>query len=256
VVFNSTCWYIDDVLSISNQFHTYFHSICPNELEINDTTECSTSASYLDISLKLDTNGKLTTQLHDKRNYFNFSIVNLPFWCRNIPISPAYGVYISQLIRYARACSTWGQFLIRGSLCWQKSWCHRSFYAVSFTSSFLQVFWSLQRSSLPIQPFFGPNSVWCVSCQSLSHFWVTDLDYGLNRLPELELGLTADVTGRQGMLTPPKHLIPPLVCPEVRVCSIIGFVFSTGFMRLITVRYLCYFSLNSWSVFSCKCRST
>jgi hypothetical protein len=94
------------------QFHTYVDSIHPNEFEIKDTTECSTSASYLDVMLKLDTNGKLRTQLYDKRDDFNFSIVNIPFLCSNIPISPAYGVYISQLIRYARACSTYDQFLI------------------------------------------------------------------------------------------------------------------------------------------------
>jgi hypothetical protein len=71
-----------------------------------------------------------------------------------------------------------------------------------------------------------------VSYQSLSRFWYTDFDYGL---PKLELGLTAGVTGRQGMLTPPRHLIPSLVFPEVSVCSVLGFVFPTGFMRLITV---------------------
>jgi hypothetical protein len=60
---------------------------------------------YLDVLLKLDTSGKLTTQLYDKRDDFNFSIVNYSYLCSNIPASPAYGVYISQLIRYARACS-------------------------------------------------------------------------------------------------------------------------------------------------------
>ena len=34
----------------------------------------------------------------------------------NIPSSPAYGVYVSQLIRYARACSAYDQFLNRGKL--------------------------------------------------------------------------------------------------------------------------------------------
>jgi hypothetical protein len=94
----------------------YVDSIYPNELEIKDTTECPTSASYLDILLKLDTNGKITTQLYDKRNNFNFSIVNFPYLCSNIPASPAYGVYISQLMRYARASSTYDQFLVQGSL--------------------------------------------------------------------------------------------------------------------------------------------
>jgi hypothetical protein len=97
-------------------FHSYVDSIYPNELQIKDTTECSTSASYLDVLLKLDTNGKLTTQFYDKRDDFNFSIVNFPYLCSNIPVSPAYGVHISQLIRYARACSAHDQFLVRGSL--------------------------------------------------------------------------------------------------------------------------------------------
>jgi hypothetical protein len=47
---NSTFRYIDDVLSIKNdQFHSYVDSILPDEYEIKDTTESSTSASYLDI---------------------------------------------------------------------------------------------------------------------------------------------------------------------------------------------------------------
>ena len=62
-----------------------------------DTTECSTCASYLDVLLKLDTNGKITTRFYDKRDDFNLSIVNFPYMylCSNIPASPAYGVYIS-----------------------------------------------------------------------------------------------------------------------------------------------------------------
>jgi hypothetical protein len=68
VAFNSTFRYIDDVLSINNnQFHSHVDLMYSNELEIKDTTESSTSASYLDVLLKLDTNGKITTQRYDKR---------------------------------------------------------------------------------------------------------------------------------------------------------------------------------------------
>ena len=117
VAFNSTFRYIDDVLSINNdQFNSYVDSIYPSELEIKDTTESSTSASYLDVLLNIDADGKLTTQLYDKRDDFSFTIVNFPYICSNIPLSPAYGVYISQLIRYARACSTYDQFLSRSRL--------------------------------------------------------------------------------------------------------------------------------------------
>ena len=53
------------------------------------------SASYWDISLNRDINGKLTTQLYDKRDYITFSIVNFPYLFSNKPLSPAYVVYIS-----------------------------------------------------------------------------------------------------------------------------------------------------------------
>jgi hypothetical protein len=66
-------------------------------LEINkDITECFTFVLYLhvDISLKLDANGKITTKLYDKGDDLNF--VNFPYLCRKI----AYGVYISELVRH------------------------------------------------------------------------------------------------------------------------------------------------------------
>jgi hypothetical protein len=54
------------------------------------TPQCSTSASYLDVLLKLDTNGKITTQLYDKRVDFNFSIVNFPYLCSNMCVVCIY----------------------------------------------------------------------------------------------------------------------------------------------------------------------
>jgi hypothetical protein len=42
---------------------------------------------------------EVMTSTYDKRDDFNFPIVNIPFICSNIPARPAYGVYISQ-IRY------------------------------------------------------------------------------------------------------------------------------------------------------------
>jgi hypothetical protein len=47
---------------------------------------------------------------------FNFAIANFPYTCSNIPLSQAYGVYISQLIWYARTCSTYDQISSRGRL--------------------------------------------------------------------------------------------------------------------------------------------
>jgi hypothetical protein len=76
-------------------------------------------------------------------------------------------------------------------------------------------------------------------CKSLSRSWHTDLDYESYRLSNVEIGLTAGVTDQQGMLTPPWHLIPPLICTPI-----LWFVFPIGLMRLITDRYFCHFILD------------
>ena len=75
----------------------------PAELEIKETTESTTSASYLDLLLSIKRDCQLHTSIYDKRDDFNFHITNFPFLSSIIPSSPAYGVFISQLIRYARA---------------------------------------------------------------------------------------------------------------------------------------------------------
>ena len=54
-----------------------------------------------------------STRLYDKRDDFDFHIVNFPFLSSNIPSGPSYGVYISQLIRYARCCSHYDDFRYR-----------------------------------------------------------------------------------------------------------------------------------------------
>ena len=106
--------YIDDVLSINNPtFGDYINIIYPVELEIKDTTDADHHASYLDLLLKYDNFHRLQVKLYDKRDDFNFDIVNFPFLSSNIPQSPAYGVFVSQLIRYARA------FLCMRILLWE-----------------------------------------------------------------------------------------------------------------------------------------
>ena len=87
--------------------------IYPPELEIKETTETASSASFLDLYLEFDASGHLSTRIYDKRDDFNFKIINFPHLSSNIPTSPAYGVYISQLIRYARACSSYSEFVKR-----------------------------------------------------------------------------------------------------------------------------------------------
>ena len=114
--FNFTYRYIDDVLSINNpRFAEFLPLIYPPELEIKETTDTASSASFLDLYLEFNDSGQLSTKIYDKQDDFNFKIINFPNMCSNIPASPAYGVYISQLIRYTRSSSNYSDFLKRAS---------------------------------------------------------------------------------------------------------------------------------------------
>ena len=117
----------------------------PAELEIKDTTESTTSASYLDLLLSIGRDGQLHTSIYDKRDYFNFHITNFPFLSSNIPSSPAYGVFISQLIRYARACSSYECFILRARRLSSKL-LKQGYLVECLKSSFRKVLWSIRGS--------------------------------------------------------------------------------------------------------------
>ena len=139
--FNFTYRYIDDVLSINNpDFENYLGQMYPTELEIKDTAESNTSASYLDLLLSIENDGLLRTSLYDKRDDFNFPITNVPFLSSNIPSSPAYGVFISQLIRYARAWSSYECFILR---------------ATRLSSKLLRQGYVMERLKSSLRKFYG-----------------------------------------------------------------------------------------------------
>ena len=50
-------------------------------------------------------NDFVSNKIYDKRNEFGFNVVNVPFLDGDVPRSPAYCVYSSQLIRFARVLS-------------------------------------------------------------------------------------------------------------------------------------------------------
>ena len=85
---------------------------------MKDVYRCSKWANYLDLRLEFDEDGRLNTRLYDKRDDFDFPIFNLPYLSRNIPESPAYGVFVSQFIRYMLylVSSKCEDFLFRGSI--------------------------------------------------------------------------------------------------------------------------------------------
>ena len=83
--------------------------IYPTELQLNKANSSDTEAPFLDLNLSI-TNGIVCSKIYNKRDDFNFEIVNFPFLNGDVPRSPSYGVYISQLICFARVCSNVDDF--------------------------------------------------------------------------------------------------------------------------------------------------
>ena len=103
--FNSTSRYLDDLLIIDNNFFdSMVNHIFPSELQLNKANVSDAEASCLDLHLSIS-DGFVKTKIYDKRANFDFDIVNFPFLDDDVPRSASYGVYISQLIRFARVSS-------------------------------------------------------------------------------------------------------------------------------------------------------
>ena len=97
-----------------DNFNKHINEIYPSELILKNTTTTPSETSYLDTTLNIgEGNGTVRISVYDKREEFNFKIVNFPYLDSNIPRNPAYGVYISQLVRYTRICSRKDDFIYR-----------------------------------------------------------------------------------------------------------------------------------------------
>ena len=104
--FSFTFRYRDYLLNIDNiYFEHIVDRIYPAELQLNKANSSGTEASFLDLNLSIS-NGTVSTKIYDKRDDFDFDIVNFPFLDGDVPRRTSYGVYISQLIRFARASSS------------------------------------------------------------------------------------------------------------------------------------------------------
>ena len=92
--FNLTSRYLDDLLNIDN---TYFvgmvTQIYPSELQLNKANSPDTEARrFLDLHLTIS-DGFVSSKNYDKRDDFDFDIVNFPFLDGDIPRATSYGVY-------------------------------------------------------------------------------------------------------------------------------------------------------------------
>ena len=89
------CLNLDDILNINNvYFDNMVSQIYPSELQLNKANASYTEAAFLDLHLSIS-NDIVSTKIYDKRDF--------RFLDGDVPRSTSYGVYISQLIRFARA---------------------------------------------------------------------------------------------------------------------------------------------------------
>ena len=91
--FNSKSRYLDDLLN--------FLTNGPAELQFNKANLSDTEAPFLDLSI---THGIISSKIYDKRDEFNFEIVNFPCLDGDVPRTHSYFVYISliSLLEYVQ----------------------------------------------------------------------------------------------------------------------------------------------------------
>ena len=82
-------------------FHSVRPSVCPSVRQENKNDD---KATFLDLEEQIK-DACIEVKTYDKRDAFKFEIINYPDLSGNIPTKPAYGVFTSQVIRYARICS-------------------------------------------------------------------------------------------------------------------------------------------------------
>ena len=147
--FNLCYRYIDDLIVFNNKkFLDYLKEMYPSQLTVEKANKSDHLADYLDLTFIIDSGGKLSTRLYDKRDDFDFHIVNFPFLSSNIPSGPSYGVYISQLIRYARCCSHYDDFRYRHK-CLVDRLLSQGYKASRLEKSFKKSFKTLTQSGAP-----------------------------------------------------------------------------------------------------------
>ena len=150
---------------------------------------------------------------------FNFHITKFPFLSSNIQTSPAYGVFIPQLIRYARACSSYGCFILRATRLSNKL-LEQGYVKERLKSSFrkfydrygdLQTIWSFPLTNVKWHSVTWPYTM---TSPYWSHFVPNSTFYRI--LSGFHRTFATGVTCRQGTLTPLDTWSRPF---ETCICS-------------------------------------
>ena len=105
--FKSTSRYLDDLLNIDNPyFEGMVNYIYPPELKLNKANTSDTEAPFLDLHLSIS-NGFVSSKIYDKRDDFDFDIVNFPFLDGDVPRLPLTGFIFLNLCGLLECLVMW-----------------------------------------------------------------------------------------------------------------------------------------------------
>ena len=114
MLMNKTFRLIDDITVINSNgvFASHIKDIYPESLNLNKENSDDSRANVLDLNIVIH-EGKFKVNLYDKRDDFPFKIVQFSDSSSNISRNTILGVFKSQVLRYARICSEFQDFLER-----------------------------------------------------------------------------------------------------------------------------------------------
>ena len=91
---------LDDLSNIDKTcFDDMVNHIYPSELLLNNANSSNTETLFLDLHFNIS-DGFVSSKIYDKRDDFDFDIVNFLFLDGDIPRAISYGVHISRPIRF------------------------------------------------------------------------------------------------------------------------------------------------------------
>ena len=102
-MFNNTSRYNNDIFTLNNpEFVKDIPDKYQTKLHLNKANTSDKETSFLDLNIKFSV---VHASVYDIRYDFGFPIVNIP-WFSYVLRLPSYGVYISQLARFANCCTS------------------------------------------------------------------------------------------------------------------------------------------------------
>ena len=104
---NDTCRYQDDCIVLNDKgiFDNLYKDMYPTSMILDKTNLSKCKSNYLDMTISVH-RGRFIYKSFDKRQDFDFDVINYPDLSSNIPRQPAYGVFTSQLIRFCHLNSS------------------------------------------------------------------------------------------------------------------------------------------------------